>query len=148
MGAESPGTSKEGTLSGGARRDSLEEEVFGLGLEGWVGLFHVKTVGGESTKWELYVQRTRGVRGWPWLGSPWRGTAGGWGSEGPGDGRLRAMRRGGVSFILWGPGRLTSRSKSGGDLHLREITSEKVRWITWRDQPGGHGRIWGKTELS
>lgn len=123
MGAESPGTSKEGTLSGGARRDSLEEEVFGLGLEGWVGLFHVKTVEGESTKWELYVQRTRGVRGWPWLGSPWRGTAGVWGSEGPGDGRLRAMRRGGLiypvgSWKAYKQERVRGRFAFEGD-HLR-----------------------------
>lgn len=45
----------------------------------------------------------------------------------------------GISFIRWRPGRLTSRRRaSGGDVHLREITSEKVRWIT----EGSARRTW------
>lgn len=66
---KSRGSLEEGWLLEGGRRDSFEEEVLGLGLEGWIEVFHVKKTEGESKKRELPVQRFRGVRGWPCLES-------------------------------------------------------------------------------
>lgn len=39
----------------GGRRDSFEEEVFGLGFKGWIEVFYVKKIEGELKKRELFV---------------------------------------------------------------------------------------------
>lgn len=122
---KSRGSLEEGWLLEGGRRDSFEEEVLGLGLKGWIEVFHVKKTEGESKKRELPVQRSRG-------GIVWSGMAGGWGPDGSDYGGLCASK-GGSELS----GRLTCRDKAWRNLQFRKITLEKVSWITWGPQPGG-----------
>lgn len=49
MNVKSSGSSKEWCLLEGVQQDSLEK-VFGLGLEGWIEVFHVKEAEGYSKK--------------------------------------------------------------------------------------------------